>query len=159
MALNANSRIRPLSAGKKRSSAKLRQRIILPIVRLRIRQAASERVAFLTPRGDELRTPTELVEYQSRLAGISPRSVWRWYHKFVSAGYVGLTRKKRCDAEKSRSLGHRGLALFFISEKKEAGWSALATFRALASIWSGLYPNTAAPCYSSVRRHFAKVRL
>lgn len=158
MALNAKSEIRSSRAGK-RNGARFRLRVVLPAARFRLRQVSGENAVFITPRGDELRTVGGVLDYQARVAGISSRSAWRWYRKFLRFGFDGLRRKRRTDAGVSRSLGHRGLAFVFLSDAKSRGLSVLQSYRGLAKLWPALYPHSVFPSYGTVRRFLSRIRV
>jgi hypothetical protein len=159
MSANANSRNRSNRAGKSRHSLRVRLRVVLPLARFRLRQIVGDKPVVLTPSGVELRTLSELVKYQSRLARISDGCAWRWFALFLRSGFAGLKRKVRADKGTSRSFDNRGLALLFLVDKKRAGWSPSGIHRALVMLWPRLYSDSSRPpSYPSVRRFFSQVR-
>jgi len=149
---STNSESRNFREGKGRYSVDIRLRVVTPVVRFRLSQVAGEKPLLLTPMGAELRTLKEIFAYQSRVSGISERTIRRWCARFLRFGFPGLSSRRRSDRGISRWLENRGLAVIFLADRKAAGNSAALAYRALLEIWPRLYPDERPPCYRSVKK-------
>ncbi len=126
--------------------------LVLVIARFSSRVALGQQVVFLTPTGGEISTITELVRHRACLAHISERTVWRWYRRFLQAGYAGLLDRPRSDKGVSRAFNRRDDAVAFVLTSALDGHTVSWIRRQLAQLWPRLYgTNSRIPSFETTR--------
>ncbi len=132
-------------------SRRLRLRLVSRIARFAVQAALGRRPTFLTSTGQEICTFTVWVRYNARLARVAERTAWRWYRRFLQAGYSGLIDRPRKDKNVSRAFDGRDAATAFVLVSFLDGHTAVWIHRQLAQLWPRLYGTASrCPCLDTV---------
>jgi hypothetical protein len=140
------------------TTARGRLPVVALIAKFSARVALGQDVILLTSAARQIAEITELVRHLARGAGVSERTVWRWYERFLQAGYPGLVDRPRGDQGISRAFLKRDAAVAFVLSSFLDGRTVSWIHEQLVPLWAKLYGTASrCPCFDTVRELLRKM--